>query len=90
MRSVGAVLALFWAGFVLIGTWFEMTEGPGALSWLMRIVAVPRDRVPTTVAPDGFGLYYHLIDPVPLFAVIVVPIIVCWIGVALWRRALHR
>lgn len=87
MRSVGAVISMFWIGFVLFGTWVEVTQGPTTnLNWLMRYVAVPREKVPNTVAPEGFGLYYHLVDPVPLFIVMLAPIILGWLLVSTWRR----
>lgn len=86
MRSLGAVLSLFWIAFVVFGSWYGITIGSSKIDWLVRIVSLPPEKVPKTTSIDGFGLYWQLVDPVPLFLMILVPLIVAWTLVALARR----
>jgi hypothetical protein len=86
MRSLGAVLSLFWIALVVFSSWYGITIGSRKLDWLVRIVSLPPEEVPKTTSIDGFGLYWQLVDPVPLFLMILVPLIVAWTLVALGRR----
>ena len=86
MRSLGVVLSAFWIAFVGFGSWYGITIGSTSLNWLVRIVSVPLDKVPRTTSIDGFGLYWQLVDPVPLLLMMLVPLIVGWTLAALGRR----
>jgi hypothetical protein len=86
MRSLGVVLSLFWVAFVFFGSWYAITVGIHSLDWLARIVSLPPEEVPKTTSITGFGLYWQLVDPVPLILMIVVPLIVGWTLAAVGRR----
>ena len=86
MQSLGVVLSLFWIALVVFGSWYGITIGSGKLDWLVRMVSLPPEEVPKTTSIDGFGLYWQLVDPVPLFLMILVPLIVAWTLAALGRR----
>jgi hypothetical protein len=86
MRPLGVVLSLFWIAFVGFGSWYGITIGSPKLDWLVRIVSVPPDKVPKTGSIEGFGLYWQLVDPVPLFLMMLVPLIVGWTVAAVGRR----
>ena len=60
--------------------------GTHSLDWLARIVSLPPEGVPKTTSITGFGLYWQLVDPVPLFLMILVPLIVGWTLAAIGRR----
>lgn len=86
MRSLGVVLSVFWIAFVGFGSWYGITIGSRKLDWLVNIVSLPPEEVPKTTSIDGFGLYWQLVDPAPLFMIILVPLIVGWSLAALGRR----
>jgi hypothetical protein len=86
MRSLGVVLSVFWIAFVGFGSWYGITIGSRKLDWLVGIVSLPPEKVPTTTSIDGFGLYWQLVDPAPLFMMILIPLIAGWALAALGRR----
>lgn len=86
MRSLGVVLSLFWIAIVVFGSWFAITIGSEHLDWLVRLVSLPAEKVTKTVSISGFGLFWQVVDPVPLFLMILVPLIVAWGLVAIGRR----
>ena len=86
MRSLGVVLSIFWIAFVFFGSWYGITIGSRKLDWLVRMVSLPPEEVPKTSPIDGFGLFWQLIDPAPLFTLILVPLIVGWALAAVGRR----
>ena len=86
MRSVGVVVSLFWIAFVVFGSWYGITIGDHSMKWLVRMVSLPAENVPKTTSISGFGLYWQLVDPVPLFALILIPLIVGWSVTALLSR----
>lgn len=86
MRPLGVVLSIFWIAFVGFGSWYGLILGSPHLDWLVRLVSVPIDKLPNTAPISGFGLYWQLVDPVPLSLLMLVPVIVAWalVGLVSW------
>lgn len=86
MRPLGVVLSLFWVAFVGFGSWYGLILGSPYLDWLVRLVSVPIDKLPNTAPISGFGLYWQLVDPVPLALLMLIPLIVAWVlaGLVTW------
>jgi hypothetical protein len=85
MRSAGIVLSAFWIAGVALGTWFEVTESPRSLGWLLQFVARPRPD-PNFMGLDAFGFFFRVVDPLRLFMLMLLPVIAAWLLVFLSDR----
>lgn len=90
MKSIGAVLSIFWILGVGFAAWLEVTEDPLNLGWLVHFVAVRPRQDPNIVGLEGFGLFFQVVDPARLFIVMLVPVIVGWLLVSLSNRLFGR
>ena len=81
MKSIGAVLSIFWIVGIAFATWLEVTENPWNLGLLVQFVARHRPD-PNFMGLDAVGFFSRIVDPMRLLILMVLPVIAGWLLVS--------